>query len=117
MLQKGFSLLAKKIALLAREAVLDKKAEEPIILDVGKLTSVARYFLVTHGNSDRQVRAVAQHVMEVLKEHKVALWHVEGMEEGRWVLLDFGSLIAHIFYRETRAFYGLERLWGEAKQL
>ena len=108
---------AKRIAFLAREAALDKKAEDPVILDVAKLTSVANYFFVTHGNSARQVRAIAQHIMDTFRSLKVPVWHVEGMEEGRWVLLDYGGVLAHIFYRETRAFYGLERLWGEAKKL
>lgn len=108
---------AKRIALLAREAALDKKAEEPIILDIGRLTSVASYFLVTHGNSDRQVRAIAQHIAATLKDRKIPLWHSEGLEDGRWALLDYGSVIVHIFYRETRSFYGLERLWGEAEKL
>lgn len=107
----------KRIALLAREAADAKKAEDPVVLDIAKLTSVAHYFLIAHGNSDRHVKAIAQHIMEILKQQKVPLWHVEGMESGRWILLDYGSVIAHIFYRETRDFYGLERLWGEAPVL
>ena len=107
----------KRIALLAREAALDKKAEDPVILDVAKLTSVAHYFLVMHGNSVPHVRAVAHHLMDVLKTHKVPLWHAEGIESGQWVLLDYGAVIVHIFYREVREFYALERLWGEAPRL
>ncbi len=107
----------KRIALLAHSAADDKQAEDLIILDIGKLTSIAHYFLITHGNSDRHVKAIAQHVMEVMKKKKVPLWHVEGMEHGQWVLLDYGSVIVHVFYRETREFYGLERLWGEAPRL
>ena len=107
----------KRIVLLAREAALDKKAEDPVILDIAKYTSVAHYFLVTHGNSDRQVRAIAQSIVDVLDDKGVRLWHIEGMSDGRWVLLDFGSVLAHIFYRETRDFYALERLWGDAKRL
>lgn len=107
----------KKIVTMAREAALDKKAEDPVILDLGKLTSVAHYFLITHGNSDRHVKAIAQNIMDVLEDTKVKTWHVEGMDHCQWVLIDFGAVIAHVFLSETREFYGLERLWGEAKQL
>ena len=107
----------KRIALLAREAADAKKAEDPVVLDIAKLTSVAHYFLIAHGNSDRHVKAIAHNIMETLKQEKVPLWHAEGMESGRWVLLDYGSVITHIFYRETRDFYALERLWGEAPVL
>ena len=107
----------KRIALLAREAALDKKAEDPVILDIGKLTSVAHYFVIAHGNSDRHARAIAENVIDVLHEKKVRVWHSEGLEEGRWVLIDYGAVIVHVFYRDTREFYGLERLWGEAPRL
>ncbi len=70
-----------------------------------------------HGNSDRHVRALAHHLIDTLDEKKVTIWHKEGMEAGQWVLLDFGSVIVHIFYREIREFYNLERLWGEAERL
>ena len=107
----------KSIALLARDAASDKKAEDPVILDVAKYTSLAHYFLITHGNSDRHVRAIAQNIIDVMKGKKVRLWHVEGMENGHWVLLDYGGVIVHIFYRDVREFYNLERLWGEAARL
>lgn len=104
----------KKIAQLIKDAALDKKAEDPIILDVAKHTNVAHYFVITHGNSDRQVRAIAHHIADTLEEKGLKVWHREGMEDGRWVLLDFGSVLAHVFYKETRGFYSLERLWGDA---
>ncbi len=94
-----------------------KKAEDPVILDLGKLTTVAHYFVVTHGNSDRHVRAIAQHIMESFDRKKIRPLHIEGMESGQWVLLDYGSVIVHVFYREIRDFYGLERLWGDAPRL
>lgn len=85
-----------------------------MILDISRLTSVAHYFLITHGNSDRHVRAIAENIQEELAKAKVSLWHGEGMREGRWALLDYGSVIVHVFYRDLREFYGLERLWGDA---
>lgn len=107
----------KKIALLARKAAEDKKGEEPAILDISKLTSIAHYFMIVHGNSDRHVKTIAHHIMDTMKEKKVPLWHDEGLESGSWVVLDYASVIIHVFYRETRQFYNLERLWGEAPRL
>lgn len=107
----------KKIAELIRALAEDKKAEEIVVLDISKLTSIAHYFLIAHGNSDRHVKALAGHIMDEMKKLKMPAYHVEGMLEGKWVLLDFGPVIAHIFYKETREFYGLERLWGEAKKI
>jgi len=86
-----------------------------VILDLIKLTTIAHYFVIMHGNSDRHVKALAEHIIDSLKAHEVKAFHVEGLQEGRWVLLDFGSVIAHVFYREARDFYALERLWGEAR--
>jgi ribosome-associated protein len=110
-------LQPKKIALLAREAAEDKKAEDPLVLDVAKLTSLAHYFIIAHGNSDRHVKAIAQGIIDALDAKDVKLWHREGMEKGHWILLDFGSVIVHVFYKEIREFYGLERLWGDAPRL
>jgi len=107
-------LQPRKIALLARHAAEDKKAEDILVLDISKLTSIAHYFVIAHGNSDRQVQAIAQHVIDTFKKSKISLLHVEGIREGRWILIDAGSVMVHVFYRETREYYGLERLWGEA---
>lgn len=104
----------KRIAQLAWEAADAKQAVDPIILDISRLTTVAHYFLITHGNSDRHVRAIAQNIQDELEKAGVPVWHLEGLREGRWVVLDYGSLIIHVFYRELREFYGLERLWGSA---
>lgn len=107
----------KRIALLAREAADAKQAVSPIVLDISRLTTVAHYFVITHGNSDRHVRAIAENVQEELGRRRVQLWHAEGVAEGRWALLDYGDVIVHVFYRDLREFYGLERLWGDALQL
>ncbi len=107
----------KRLAFLAWEAADGKQAVEPILLDISKLTTVAHYFLIAHGNSDRHVRAIAQGIMDAMDDAKVRLSHAEGMNDGKWALLDYGSLIAHIFYRDLREFYGLERLWGNAVQV
>ena len=107
----------KRIAELAWQAADDKQAVAPVILDISKLTSMAHYFVITHGNSDRHVRAIAENIKDELGKRKVPVWHAEGLSEGRWALLDFGDVIAHVFYRDLREFYGLERLWGKAPQV
>ncbi|HTL47414.1 MAG TPA: ribosome silencing factor [Verrucomicrobiae bacterium] len=104
---------AKKIAQLAKELIEDKKGEEPVVLDISKQTSIAHYFVITHGNSAPHVKALGHHLMESMKKKKVPLFNREGLEAGEWVLLDFGSVIVHIFHREKRTFYHLESLWGE----
>ena len=102
---------------MAWKAVDAKQAVDPVVLDISRLTTIAHYFVITHGNSDRHVRAIAQSVQEGLEKENVYLWHMEGMNEGRWVLLDYGSVMIHVFYRDLREFYGLERLWGNARRV
>ena len=100
---------------LAANAALDKKATNLDILAVGKLTSIADYFVICSAGSERQAQAIADNVLDSLKEEMgVKPLLVEGTTPGRWVLLDFGDFIVHIFTEDVRRFYGLERLWGDA---
>jgi ribosome-associated protein len=108
-------LTSKKIVHLAAKAAQSKKAEEIIILEVGKISLISDYFLICSGNSDTQVKAIADAVVEKLKKEGTRLGHLEGYNEGKWILLDFGDMVAHIFYEETRKFYDLERLWKDAE--
>ncbi|QRK13035.1 ribosome silencing factor [Archangium violaceum] len=103
--------LARKIGNL----LSDKKASDIVILDVRGMTSYADYFVVASGESDRQVSAMAEHVLTNLKqtEDLRPIGH-EGMETGQWVLLDFGEVVAHLFHTEARAHYDLEGLWADA---
>ena len=99
----------------AVEAALDKKALDLDVLSVGKLTSIADYFIICSANSERQAAAIADAVQEkVKKEDQARPLLVEGLNPGRWVLLDYGDFIFHIFTQDCRTFYGLERLWGDA---
>ena len=102
--------LAERIAHLA----LEKKARDILILDVHALTSATDRFVVMSADSDTQVKAIADHVLEKLKEEGVRSWHVEGLEGRRWVLLDYVDVVVHVFHFETRNFYSLETLWGDA---
>jgi ribosome-associated protein len=100
---------------LAVEAALDKKAFDLNVLSVAELTSIADYFILASAGNERQAAAIADSVQESLREQmKVKPLLVEGTTPGRWILLDYGDFIFHIFTEDTRRFYGLERLWGDA---
>lgn len=104
---------SKQIVQAAEEAALDKKALEPVILNVGKISSsIASYFLIVHGTSDRHVKTIAQNIIDELESRKERVWHVDGMHGGKWVVLDYGDVVIHVFHHEARKFYSLERLWG-----
>jgi ribosome-associated protein len=104
------SQLARRIASLA----LDKKGADVLILDVRGKTSYADYFVIASGESERQVSAMAEHVQTKLREdHGIKPFGTEGFERGQWVLLDFGEVVAHLFFQEARAFYDLEGLWTD----
>jgi ribosome-associated protein len=98
-------------------AVLGKKAGNPVLLDVGHLTSVADAFLICHGTSTRQVSAIADHVKRDLKKQGIKPLSVDGLKEGQWVLMDYGHVVIHIFFESTRRFYNLEDLWSDARRI
>ena len=100
---------------VAVAAALDKKAADLDVLSVGELTSIADYFILSSASNERQAQAIADNVLsKLLDELKVKPLLVEGTTPGRWILLDFGDFIFHVFTEECRRFYGLERLWGDA---
>lgn len=100
---------------VAVTAALDKKALDLDVLQVGQLTSIADYFILASATNERQAAAVADSIVDQLRDQlKVKPLLVEGATPGRWVLLDYGDFIVHIFTEDVRRFYGLERLWGDA---
>ncbi len=99
--------LAKKIA----QTLYLKKAEDILILDIRELSGIADFFIICSGTSDRHVKAIADAVFDELAKP----WHKEGYENLRWILLDYVDVVVHVFQNETREFYGLERLWGDAE--
>jgi ribosome-associated protein len=101
-------------ALDIAHAGLDKKAEDVLVLDVRGLTSYADYFVLMTADSDRQASAIADAVDERLKARGASKVGVEGYEGGRWILIDYGDVVAHVFNRESRGFYDLEGLWADA---
>jgi len=88
-----------------------------VILDVGKLTSVADYLVLCSGGSDRQVRAIADHIDGSLTRQRIHPLSIEGTATSQWVLMDYGDVVVHIFRTDMRTHYALERLWGDAKQI
>ena len=102
---------------LAVETALAKKAEDLCVLDLRELCSFTDFFLVMNGNSSRQNVAVAEAVEAVLRPAGFRPLSVEGRESGEWILLDYGSLVAHVFSRTARDRYSLEKLWGDAPRL
>ena len=101
--------LAHQIAHLA----LGKKAEDILILDVRQSSLGTDYFVICSGNSDTHVKAVVDEILETTKREDQRVWRVEGYAAGRWVLLDYVDVVTHVFHRETRAYFGLEMLWGD----
>ena len=99
------------------KAALDRKALGLVVLDVRNLTSISDVFIICHGRSNRQVLAIAEHIKEYLKKHKIKPLNVEGKKEGHWVLLDYGHVIIHVFYESVRNYYDLEGLWVDAKRI
>ena len=103
----------EKTLLLAKFA-LDRKACDLVVLDVRELTSVADYFIICSGRSDRQVQSIAQGLQENGAEEGFRPFAVEGIQRGHWVLMDYSDVIVHIFYEPVREFYDLDGLWGHA---
>lgn len=101
----------------AVEAIDDLKANHVVILDLRGLTDATDYFVIASGTSDAHVRGIADSVMEKMGRRGMRTHHVEGLNTGRWVLLDYVDFVIHLFHPETRSFYQLERLWGDAPEL
>lgn len=99
------------------KAALSRKAKDMVLLDVGKLTSVADVFLICSGKSNRQVSAIAEHIVTDLKKQGIKPLSMEGLGEGHWALLDYGYIVIHVFYEPVRGFYDLEGLWSDAGRI
>jgi ribosome-associated protein len=98
-------------------AAEDKKAADVLLLDLRKAAGFADYFLICSGGNARQIRAIADAVIEALATESTRPAHVEGYDGSEWILLDYFDFIVHIFAPETRVFYSLERLWGNAERV
>ncbi len=107
---------ARDLALFVK-TILERKVHDPVVLAVGKLTSIADYFIICGGRSNRQVAAIAEHVEVSLKKRGVRPLSVEGAKDGQWALLDYGDVIIHVFFETAREFYDLEGLWADAPRV
>lgn len=105
------------LAVRAARAALAKKATEVVILDLRKVTEFTDYFVLASAANQRQMVAVADAVMEALREQGLRPAHIEGYPKQEWILLDYSDFVVHLFTPRTRAFYDLERLWGGAARI
>ena len=108
---------SKEMARIAYNALSDKKGEDIKIIDITGISVLADYFIIANGNSDSQVNALVDNVEEALHKAGYPLKQREGQASGSWVLLDFGDIIVHVFDRENRLFYDLERIWKDGKDI
>lgn len=110
------SIGSKKKLSIIEESAANKKGIDLRILDIHDLTSISDYFVIVSGNSTPQVNAIAEEILEKMSLAGYEPYHKEGKSESRWIILDFEDVIVHIFHREEREFYSLERLWSEEKK-
>ncbi|WP_126427788.1 ribosome silencing factor [Brevibacillus marinus] len=110
-------MAAAALARLVVKAAEEKKAENIVIIDISNLTVIAEYFVICHGNNERQVQAIVNEIREKAYQQGYNVRGVEGLEEGKWVLLDLGDVVVHVFHREERDFYNIERLWADAPRV
>ena len=106
---------ANEMAKLAIKALEDKKGEDIHVIDIREVSVLADYFLIASGSNVKQVQAMADSVEEVLGRAGVPLRQIEGYQNANWILMDYGDIIVHVFCREDRLFYDLERIWRDGK--
>ncbi len=105
----------KQLAARLADLMMDKHGQDVQIMDLRPLTSVTDYFVLCSCDSDVQVKAVADHLDDTLRQEGVRPLHIEGIDQRLWVILDYVNVVAHVFMRGTREYYGLERLWADAE--
>ncbi len=109
--------MAKRPKTIAKRIIkfaLSKKAEDVMLFDLRKITTMTDFFVICTGGSDVQVRAIADAVIDGCKKDKISVYSVEGMDALRWVLIDLVDVVVHVFKADVRKYYHLERLWGDA---
>ena len=109
--------LSKKMAQLAFDALEDKKAEDIKVLNIGEITVLADYFIIAGGTNRNQVQALIDNVEEQLGRAGVSPKQIEGYDAANWVLMDYRDIIVHVFDKENRLFYDIERVWRDGKNI
>ncbi|ANX12984.1 ribosome silencing factor [Fictibacillus arsenicus] len=107
----------KDLMELVVKTVDDKRAENIAVLDMEGISLVADYFVICHGNSEKQVQAISKELKDVALENDIQLRRMEGYDHARWVLIDLGNVVVHVFHRDDRSYYNLEKLWGDANSV
>lgn len=103
-----------KILQLVAKAADDKKAENITIMNMKGISLISDYFLICHGNSEKQVQAIATEIKKSAQAQEIELKRLEGYDQARWVLIDLDDVVAHVFHKDERMYYNLEKLWGDA---
>ncbi len=116
-LKGGSEIDSKKKALLGAKLALERKAEKVVILDMRKVANFCDYFLICSASSQRRAVAIAELIEETFVQHGLLLKSCEGKREGMWILLDYSDIVIHIFFKDLRDYYALERLWQDAKRV
>jgi len=104
-------------AKLSAEAALSRRAEDVVILDLREIASFTDFFMICTGNSRRHLEGIADAILEKSSENEIKPWHIEGEQGADWILLDYIDVVVHLFLKETREFYNLERLWADAPHI
>lgn len=107
----------KELMELVVKTADDKRAENIAVLDMDGISLVADYFVICHGNSEKQVQAISKELKDIALENDIQLRRMEGYDHARWVLIDLGNVVVHVFHRDDRSYYNLEKLWGDANSV
>lgn len=110
-------MTSKELAKIAVKALEDKKGEDIKVIDISEISVLADYFIIAGGNNRSQIQAMADNVDELIGKNGGRLKQIEGYDAGNWVLLDFQDVIVHIFDKDNRLFYDLERIWRDGKEI
>ncbi len=101
----------------AKAALEDKKAQDVVVLDISNISTIADYFIIANGTNPNQLAAMRDAVDEALYKRGLHVHHIEGTNSASWVLMDYGDIIVHLFSKEDRSFYDLERIWNDGKRV
>lgn len=112
---KNYKEVSKKMAKLAYEALDEKKAEDIKVIEIGEISIIADYFIIANGTNASQVQALVDNVEEVLGRAGFEPKRIEGLRTSSWILIDYGDVVVHVFSKDDRLFYDLERIWRDGK--
>ncbi len=114
LLEGNIEMDSKQLALDIAKVCDDKRGEDIVLLDMNDVSIIADYFLICQGSNERQVEAIARAIKDEADEQGIDVKRMEGFEHARWILVDLGDIVCHIFHKDERNYYNLERLWGDA---